>query len=250
MSKPLENKTALVTGASRGIGAAIARRLASDGAHVLLHYGASAEKAAQVQENIRAEGGQADLVQGDLASVDGVDSLVTAVRDQLAGRSLDVLVNNAGVAEYVAFEDTDAAVIDRQHAVNVRAPFLLTKGLTDKLADDASVIFVSSVVSKFAFPGVPAYSITKGAVDTLVRHLAAHLGPRGIRVNGVAPGGTATDMANWTDTEEGRAMMLSLQALQRVAQPEDIARVVAFLSGKDSGWVTGQVIDASGGIRL
>ena len=251
MSNPLANQTALVTGASRGIGRAIARRLAADGAHVLVHYGRSRGEAESLVAEIATAGGSAAAVGADLATVEGASALVEQVRTLLGDRKLDVLVNNAGVAEFATFEETDAGLIDRQLAVNVRAPFLIANGLVGTLADDARVVFTSSVVARAAFEGALAYSQTKGAVNTLVRSLAATLGPRGIRVNAVAPGAIKTDMADTLfATEESTAAILGMQALKRVGQPDDIAGVVAFLAGPDSKWVTGQVVEASGGSRL
>ena len=224
MSKPLANKTALVTGASRGIGRAIARRLAGDGAHVFIHYNRSASEA---------------------------DALVTDVKVKLGARKLDILVNNAGIFESHALGNNDASALDRLLAVNVRAPYQLTSGLVDHLASDARVLFTSSVAAKNALPGLGAYALTKGAIDTLTRYLAAELGERGIRVNSIAPGVIETDMAaDFVGTAESREWIKSTQALKRIGQSDDIARVAGFLAGPDSGWVTGQVIDASGGYRL
>ena len=211
MSLPLANQTALVTGASRGIGRAIAQRLAADGAHVLVHYGRSRGAADSLIEEITAAGGSAEAVEADLATVEGTTELVDQVKTILGTRKLDVLVNNAGVAEFAAFEDTDAGVIDRQLAVNVRAPFLIASGLSGALADDARVVFTSSVVARAAFAGALAYSQTKGAVNTLVRSLAATVGPRGIRVNAVDPGWVRTDMGGRNaprSLEQGAASVL------------------------------------------
>ena len=242
----LSGKTALVTGASRGIGAAIARRLHRDGARVILHYGSSLDAV----EALARELGGSLLVQADLGAADGPRTLADAAIAALDGAKLDILVNNAGVADYLSFEETDAQSIDRQYAINVRAPFLLSQGLGATLADDASVVFTSSIVANTHFDGILAYSVTKGAVDTLVRHLAAHWGPRGIRVNAVAPGAILTDMSRWLEEPANEANTKSIQALSRIGRPDDIAGVVAFLAGPDSGWVTGQVIDASGGTKL
>ncbi|HTM96012.1 MAG TPA: SDR family oxidoreductase [Croceibacterium sp.] len=251
MSKTLANQIALVTGASRGLGRAIAQRLAADGAHVLVHYGRSRDAAVAVVAEIAAAGGSAEVVGADLATPEGVRQLVDRTKALLAGRKLDVLVNNAGIAEFASFEDTDADLIDRQLAVNVRAPFLIANGLLDAFAADARLIFTSSVVARAAFEGALAYSQTKGAVNTLVRSLAATLGPRGIRVNAVAPGAIKTDMGEALfATDESTAAILGMQALKRVGQADDISGVAAFLAGPDSKWVTGQVIEASGGSRL
>jgi NAD(P)-dependent dehydrogenase (short-subunit alcohol dehydrogenase family) len=251
MSKPLANKIALVTGASRGIGRAIARRLAADGAHVLVHYNNSSNSAEALVGEIEQAGGSAETISANLEDVKAVDKLVADVKKRLDGRKLDILVNNAAIAEFVPFAETDAETLDRQLAINVRAPFQLTSGLVDSLTEGSRVLFTSSVVGKTYFPGAPAYAITKGAIDTLTRHLAGELGERGIRVNAIAPGATETDMAGALfATDESREMIKSLQALKRIGQPEDIAGVAGFLAGPDSAWVTGQVIDVSGGIKL
>jgi NAD(P)-dependent dehydrogenase (short-subunit alcohol dehydrogenase family) len=251
MSKPLANKTALVTGASRGIGLAIAKRLANDGAHVFVHYNQSSNSAEALVGEIEQAGGSAEAIAANLEDVKSVERLVADVKQRLGDRKLDILVNNAAIAEFVAFADTDAETLDRQLAINVRAPFQLTSGLVDSLGEGSRVLFTSSVVAKTYFPGAPAYAITKGAIDTLTRHLAGELGERGIRVNAIAPGATETDMAeSLLGSDEGRAQVTSLQALKRIGQPEDIAGVAGFLAGPDSAWVTGQVIDVSGGIKL
>lgn len=251
MSKPLSNKTALVTGASRGIGRAIAKRLAADGAHVFVHYNRSEAEADELVQEIARDGGTAEVIGANLESVEAVNSLIADVKAKLGNRKLDVLVNNAGILEYLSLGETDVSALDRLLAVNVRAPYHLTSGLVDSLADDARVVFTSSIVAKTVVGGATAYALTKGAIDTLTRYLAAELGERGIRVNAIAPGAIETDMAaGFIGTVEGKSQVSAMQALKRIGQTEDIARVAGFLAGPDSGWVTGQVIDASGGSRL
>lgn len=250
MSEHTTSPIALVTGASRGLGRATALRLAADGYHVIVHYAASREAAERVAEEITGNGGSASLVRADLAEPAGIAVLLEQTRGVLGDGRLCVLVNNAGIAQFADFEATEAETIDRQYAVNVRAPYLVTAGLIEHLADDARLVFLSSVVVKRAFPGAIAYNITKGAVETLVINLAALLGPRGIRVNAVAPGATETDMAGFLQEEEGRAMALGMQALKRIGQPEDIGDVIAFLAGSDSRWITGQTIEVAGGWAL
>lgn len=251
MSKPLSNKAALVTGASRGIGRAIAKRLAADGAHVFVHYNRSEAEADELVQEIARDGGTAEVIGANLESVEAVNSLIADVKAKLGNRKLDVLVNNAGILEYLSLGETDVSALDRLLAVNVRAPYHLTSGLVDSLADDARVVFTSSIVAKTVVGGATAYALTKGAIDTLTRYLAAELGERGIRVNAIAPGAIETDMAaGFIGTEEGKSQVSAMQALKRIGQTEDIARVAGFLAGPDSGWVTGQVIDASGGSRL
>ncbi len=251
MSKPLANKTALVTGASRGIGHAIARRLASDGAYVFVHYNRSVAEAEKLVTEIEANGGSAEAIAANLEDVGSVNRLVEDIKARLGNRKLDILVNNAGILEYQTLGDSDVSALDRLLAVNVRAPYQITSGLVSSLADDARVLFTSSIVAKTVIGGATAYALTKGAIDTLTRYLAAELGERGIRVNAIAPGAIDTDMAaGFIGTDEGRAQVSAMQALKRIGETEDIARVAGFLAGPDSGWVTGQVIDASGGSRL
>jgi NAD(P)-dependent dehydrogenase (short-subunit alcohol dehydrogenase family) len=251
MSKPLANKTALVTGASRGIGRAIAKRLAADGAHVFVHYNQSSNSAQALVGEIEQAGGSAIALRADLQKVDDVNGLVADVKAKLGDRKLDVLINNAGIIDYWTLGDSDPRVLDRLFAVNVRAPYQLTNALVDTIAKDGRVLFLSSVVADNHFPGATAYAITKGAIDTLTRYLAAELGERGIRVNAIAPGAIDTDMAvDFIGTDEGKEQVKSMQALKRIGQVDDIAGVAGFLAGPDSAWVTGQVITASGGARL
>ena len=251
MSQPLANKTALVTGASRGIGRAIARRLAADGAYVFVHYNRSAAEAEGLVAEIEKNGGSAEAVAANLEDIESVNRLVAEVKTRLGNRKLDILVNNAGILDYQTLGDTDVSALDRLLAVNVRAPYQITSGLVNALADDARVLFTSSIVAKTVIGGATAYALTKGAIDTLTRYLAAELGERGIRVNAIAPGAIDTDMAaDFIGTDEGKAQVSAMQALKRIGQTDDIAKVAGFLAGPDSGWVTGQVIDASGGSRL
>jgi NAD(P)-dependent dehydrogenase (short-subunit alcohol dehydrogenase family) len=251
MSKTLANKTALVTGASRGIGRAIARRLAADGAHVFVHYNQSSRGAEELVAQIEQAGGSAEAVAANLEDVESTDRLISEVKSRLGNRKLDVLVNNAAILEQAVLGEADGAALDRLLAVNVRAPFQVTSGLLHSLANDARVLFTSSIVAKTVFPGATAYALTKGAIDTMTRYLAAELGERGIRVNAIAPGAIDTDMAvGFIGTDEGKEHVKSLQALKRIGQPDDIANVAGFLAGPDSSWVTGQVIDVSGGSRL
>jgi NAD(P)-dependent dehydrogenase (short-subunit alcohol dehydrogenase family) len=251
MSQPLANKTALVTGASRGIGRAIAKRLAADGAHVFVHYNSSSVKADELVTEIERDGGSAEAIAANLEDAQSVNRLISDVKSRLGDRKLDVLVNNAGILDYWTLGDSDPTVLDRLLAVNVRAPYQLTNALVDTIARDGRVLFLSSVVADNHFPGATAYAITKGAIDTLTRYLAAELGERGIRVNAIAPGAIDTDMAaGFVGTDEGKEQVKSMQALKRIGQVDDIAGVAGFLAGPDSGWVTGQVIDTSGGARL
>jgi 3-oxoacyl-[acyl-carrier protein] reductase len=245
----LTGKTALVTGASRGIGRASALALAKAGAQVLVHYSSSKAEADQVVAEILAGGGRAEAVAADLAAPEGAHDLARQVRAIIGGR-LDILVANAGVGKSAAIEEVTVEDFDRLFAVNVRAPYFLVQQLLPVLCKGSSVILVSSLAARAAVGTLAAYAATKGAVDTLVKHFAAALGARGIRVNAVAPGVVDTDMSSFAKTDSGRDFTLSIQALQRVAQPDDIAGAVVFLASDDARWVTGDTLRVDGGSKL
>jgi len=246
----LTNKIALVTGASRGIGRATASRLAEAGARVIVHYSASKAAADELVAEIRAKGGQADAVGGDLSASDAAHKLAEAIK-ALGIEKLDVLVNNAGVANLGAIQDQTVEDFDRHFAINVRAPYFLTQQLLPLLGEGSSVIFLSSVVARVAFDGTSAYSATKGAVEVITRNLAKELGPRGIRVNAIAPGAIDTDMAQgFIGSDEGREYVKNMQALKRIGQPDDIADAVLFLASDQSRWVDGRSLEVSGGSNL
>jgi 3-oxoacyl-[acyl-carrier protein] reductase len=245
----LSGKTALVTGASRGIGRATAVALAKAGAHVIVHYGQSAAAAQEVLAEIRNAGGRADAIAGDLAAPDGAHKLAEQVR-RLAGTRLDILVANAGIGKMVPLEDTTVEDFDALFAVNVRAPYFLVQQLLPVLGAGSSVVLLSSVLGTAVVPNLTAYSATKGAVDTLVKHFAVALGERGIRVNAIAPGVVETDMSSFAKSDAGRDFTLSMQTLKRVAQPDDIADTIAFLASDSARWVTGQTLRVDGGSKL
>lgn len=246
----LSNRTALVTGGSRGLGRATAARLAEHGARVIVHYGASRDAADALVADIRAKGGQADAIGADLAAPDGAHKLAEAVK-ALGLERLDILVANAGVGEFTPIEAETVESFDRHFAVNVRAPFFLVQQLLPLLGEGSSVIFLSSVVARVAFDGSAVYSATKGAVEVLTRNLAKELGARGIRVNAIAPGAIETDMAQvFLGNEEGREFIKSVQAIKRIGQPNDIADAVLFLASDQSRWVDGRSLEVSGGANL
>ena len=245
----LSGKTALVTGASRGMGRASALALAAAGAQVLVHYGRGAQEADAVVAEIRRAGGRADKVAADLRAPDAAHTLAKQVRGTIGDR-LDILVANAGVSKSATIEDTTVEDFDNLFAVNVRAPFFLVQQLLPALCKGSSIIFTSSLAAHASVGALSAYAATKGAIDTLVKHFASALGPRGIRVNAVAPGAVDTDMSNFVKTEAGREVALGMQALKRVAQPEDIAPVVAFLASDDARWITGDTVRVDGGSKL
>jgi 3-oxoacyl-[acyl-carrier protein] reductase len=245
----LTGKTALVTGASRGMGRAAALALAAAGACVLVHYGTSAKEAEAVVAEIRKAGGRAEAVAADLSAPDGAHKLARQARS-IVGDRLDILVANAGVSKPATIEETTIEDFDKLFAVNVRAPFFLTQQLLPILSNGSSVIFLSSLAARAVVGSIPAYAATKGAIDTMVKHFASALGGRGIRVNAVAPGVVETDMSSFAKTEAGRDYTLGLQALKRLAQPDDIAGVVTFLASDDARWITGDTIHVDGGSKL
>jgi 3-oxoacyl-[acyl-carrier protein] reductase len=245
----LANKTALVTGASRGMGRATALAFAAAGARVVVHYGRNADEAKSVVDQIRAAGGHADAVPADLAAPDGAHALAVLVRD-LVGDRLDIIVANAGISKAAAMEEITVADFDSLFAVNVRAPYFLVQQLLPILGSGSNIILLSSLGAHAAVGTLSAYAATKGAIDTLVKYFAATLGPRGIRVNAVAPGVIDTDMSNFTKTEEGRAIVQGMQALKRIGQPADVASVIAFLASDEARWITGDTIHVDGGSKL
>ena len=245
---PCNGKTALVTGASRGIGRATALVLAKSGAQVLVHYVRGAAEARGVVEEIQASGGRAEAVSADLASADGPRRLAAKVR-AIVGDRLDILVANAGISKAATLEETTVEDFDTLFAVNVRAPYFLVKELLPILKEGSSVVFLSSLAAHAAVGNLSAYAATKGAVDTLVKHFAFILGEHGVRVNAVAPGVVETDMSSFAKTDAGRAFTLGMQALKRVAQPDDIGGAIAFLASDAARWITGDTLRVDGGSR-
>ncbi len=252
----LKRKTALVTGASRGIGRATASALAEAGTHVLVHYGRSEQEAQSLVSEIQAKGGSADAIQADLGIPDAATLLANKVRS-IVGDRLDALVLNAGISKAATIKDHTVEDFDNLFATNVRAPFFLVQQLLPILGEGSNIIVISSlgahtVVGKPGAdnPSILAYASTKGALETLIKHWAAILGPQGIRVNAVAPGVIDTDMSNFTKTEAGRETALGMQALKRIGKPEDVAHVVAFLASDKARWITGARIPVDGGSKL
>lgn len=252
----LTGRTALVTGGSRGIGRAIAERLAADGATVAVHYGRNAAAADEVVEGIRAKGGTAFTVHAELGVEGDVatlwESFDRQVRQHATGTGLDILVNNAGVTPRGEIDETTAEAFEEAVAVNMRAPFFLTQQGLKRLRDGGRIVNVSSGATRIALTDIIAYAMTKGAIDAFSLTLAKALGGRGITVNSVAPGIIDTDInASWLrGNEAAERSAAELSALGRVGRPEDVADVVAFLASDDARWVTGQILDATGGSQL
>ena len=249
MSK-LKGKVAIVTGASKGIGAGIARKLASAGASVVVNYASSREDADKVVQAIEAEGGKAVAVQGDVSKSEDVRRIFEETSKTFG--PVDVLVNNAGVFEFSPLEAVTEDHFHRHFDINVLGTILATRqSLKHFNGDGGSVINISSVVSQSPVENSVVYSATKGAVDTITRELAKELAPRKIRVNTIAPGGVETEGSRalgmiGSDFEK---QIVADTPLGRIGQPDDIAKVAEFLASDDSQWLTGERISASGGLR-
>jgi NAD(P)-dependent dehydrogenase (short-subunit alcohol dehydrogenase family) len=245
----LSGKTALVTGASRGIGRASALALAKAGTQVLVHYSSGEKEAAAVVAEIREAGGKAEKIAADLRAPDGPHALAGHVRTIIGGR-LDILVANAAIAKTGTIEEITVEDFDNLFAVNVRAPYFLVQQLLPVMCKGSSIVLLSSLAARASVGTLSAYAATKGAIDTLVKHFASALGDRGIRVNAVAPGVVPTDMSSFARTDAGRDFTLSIQALKRMAEPDDIGAVVAFLASDDARWITGDTLHVDGGSKL
>lgn len=248
-------RTALVTGGSRGLGREIAETLAGRGFHVVVTHRPHSDGAATVLRTIGARGGTADSIPLDLADV----ASFPAFRDSLEGRlrdrgtsGLDVLVNNAGIGVFTAFDDLTPEQYEESFAVNTRGPLFLSQALVDLMPAGASIVNVSTLMTRRADATSLVYSASKAALESLTSTLAMALGPRGIRVNAVAPGPTATDFNGGAmrDSDKLREAISSNTAFGRVGRPDDIGLAVAALLGPDMAWVTGQRLEVAGGAFL
>ncbi|GAA0386364.1 SDR family oxidoreductase [Microbispora corallina] len=246
----LTGKTALVTGASRGIGRSIAERLAAEGALVAVHYGSNEGAAKDVVNAIHTAGGRAFPVRAELGVDGDVDTLFTGLEEGLAGRPLDILVNNAGFIDYDATVDSVThQQFERLFAVNVRAPLFITQRALTLMPDGGRIINISSGVTWFAIPEI-VYAMTKGAINVFSRSLAHTQGVRGITVNTVSPGVTETDMNGWLSDRDAAKAIGDLTALGRPAKPADIGDAVAFFASEDARWISGQTLEVNGGLFL
>jgi len=252
MNKPLEHKLALVTGASRGIGAAIAARLARDGAAVLVNYSASADRADAVVKAILAEGGQAESIGADLSTSEGVSGLLGAIDGAFDGRfkgRLDILVNNAGTVDYGPFLESTDDSYDRQFNLNVRAPVALSRNVAQRMitAGWGRIINVGSALGEAApLPGVTLYVATKFALRGFTKGLSRELGPFGITVNTVQPGPTETELAPQPGSD-AHATMTRLASVGRFARVDEIAAAVAYLASPEAGYTNGESLTVDGG---
>jgi NAD(P)-dependent dehydrogenase (short-subunit alcohol dehydrogenase family) len=249
--KPLTNKIALVTGASRGIGKTIAMRLAQDGAMVMIHYFSSKELAGNALDTITQQGGNAVLVHGDFSGSDGVKKLYEQTELVLGGRPLDILINNASVPERIDNAAITEEEFNRLIEVNLKAPFFLTQKLLSTFNSGGRIVNISSQAARRPHHNVGPYAMMKAALDSFTISMATMLGPRGITVNSVRPGPTLTDENQRRYEDEAkRNAIIDHTALRALGRSNDIASVVAFLVSQDAGWITGQHIEVSGGFGL
>jgi 3-oxoacyl-[acyl-carrier protein] reductase len=246
MNSANHTKVAIVTGASRGIGAAVARRLASDGFAVVVNYASSSREADALVAELQAAGGQAIAVKADVSRADDVRRMFETSEQQLG--KVDVLVNNAGVLKTVPLADTSDALFDQTVNINLRGTFNTLREAAARLNDGGRIVNFSSTTLALNMPGYGVYNATKAAVEAFTHVFAKELRGRNITVNAVAPGPVATSLFLDGKTEEQIQTFAKMPPLQRLGQPEDIASVVSFLAGPDAGWVNGQVLRANGGV--
>ncbi len=249
MSDSLKNKVALVTGASKGIGAESAIRLAAEGAAVVVNYASDQAGAEKTVTAIKSAGGRAVAVRADVSKPAEVERLF-AESDKAFGGRLDVLVNNAGVYPFAPLDQITPEHFHKVFDLNVLGLVLASQAAAKRFGDrGGAIVNVSSLVAVKGFPGMAIYSATKGAVDAITRVLASELGPRKIRVNSVAPGAVRTEGAAGFLTGDAEKQMSAMSPLGRVGRPDDIANVVVFLASDASGWLTGETLYTTGGIR-
>lgn len=251
----MTQKVALVTGASRGLGKAIALRLAQDGMMVAVHYGKNQAAAEEVVSKIESTGGEAFALQAEISAVASIRAMYETLDAELTKRTgaakFDVLVNNAGTAIGKPIEEWTEEEFDYQFDLNVKGLFFVTQLALSRINDNGRIINLGSGVTRFSYPLYAVYAASKGSVNVLTQYLAAILGDRGITVNTLAPGAIDTDLnAGWLRSEAGKAQTLATSAIKRIGMPDDIADAASFLASNDSRWVTGQRIEASGGAHL
>lgn len=241
-----QQRVAIVTGGSRGIGAAICARLAADGFAVVVNYAGNAEAAGRRVENIRRLGGEAIAVQGNVADANAVKDLFDTTERAFGG--VDVLVNNAAIMKLGAIAESDDSLFDTQVAVNLKGSFNTLREAARRMRDGGRIINFSTSVVGLYHPNYAIYAATKAGVEAMTRVMAKEMRGRNICVNAIAPGPTATDMFLEGKTQERVDQLAMLTPLERLGQPQDIAAAVAFLVGPDGAWVNGQILRANGGI--
>jgi 3-oxoacyl-[acyl-carrier protein] reductase len=239
-------KVAIVTGASRGIGAEIAKRLAADGFAIAVNYASSAAEADTLVAQIIAGGGQAVAIKADVASAADVRNLFDITEEKLG--KVDVLVNNAGVLKTVPLAETSDELFEQTFAINTRGTFNTLREAGARMNDGGRIVNFSSTTLALNLPGYAIYNATKAAVEAFTHVFAKELRGRNITVNAVAPGPVATELFLHGKSEEQIQQFAKMPPLQRLGQPEDIANVIAFLVGPDAGWVNGQILRANGGL--
>lgn len=242
----LNNKVAIVTGSSRGIGKAIATRLAKDGAAVAINYSHSADKAEVAVKEIEQQGGKAIALQADVGKVADLERLFDQAIDKLG--KVDILVNCAGVVVYKPIVEVSEADFDKIVAVNLKGTYFACQQAAKRMADGGRIVNISSTTTALMLPTYSAYVATKGAVEQISRVLSKEVGNRGITVNIVSPGPTDTPLFRKGKTEEQIEHFASMAALGRIGQVDDIADVIAFLCSDDARWITGQNIRVNGGL--
>jgi 3-oxoacyl-[acyl-carrier protein] reductase len=240
------NKVAIVTGASGGIGSAVSERLARDGFTIIINYAGKAELAEALVARIEAAGGRAVAARADIAEAAAVARLFDTAEAAFGG--VDVLVNNAGIMQLAPIGESDDALFDRQVAVNLKGSFNTLREAARRLRDGGRIINFSSSVTTMLQPGYGVYAATKAAVEAMTSILAKELRGRGITVNAIAPGPTATKLFLDGKPQEVINRLSKMAPLERLGQPEDIAAAVAFLAGPDGAWINGQTLRANGGI--
>jgi len=246
MNTVKNSQVAIVTGASRGIGAAVARRLANDGFAVAINYASSSKEADALVAELAAQGTTAIAIKADVSNADEVRAMFGATEQQLG--KIDVLVNNAGVLKTVPLADTSDALYDQTFGINVRGTFNTLREAAARMNDGGRIINFSSTTLALNMPGYAIYNATKAAVEAFTHVFAKELRGRNITVNAVAPGPIATSLFLDGKTDEQIQTFAKMPPLQRLGQPEDIASVVSFLAGSDAGWVNGQILRANGGL--
>lgn len=245
MTQP-DKKVAIVTGASRGIGAAIAQRLAKDGFTVVVNYAGNAASAEDIVRQIEANGGRAITAQADVSDAKAVARMFDAAETALGG--VDVLVNNAGILKTLPLADTSDDEYDRHFAINTKGTFNTLREAAKRLKDGGRIVNFSSTTLALNMPGYAIYNGTKAAVEAFTHVFAKELRGRNITVNAVAPGPIATDLFLNGKSDELVAQFAKMPPLERLGQPDDIASVVAFLVGPDAGWINGQIVRGNGGV--